>query len=182
MMLQEQFWEGRPQNSTSTLKHAQWGAMCSVSCSCSRRHRKNLLLWILSKTPRVSRLKILHIICKPATTTGSLNYLKTYLIGKTLFPAWNLEVSCFAATPKSTLELLALHLIPLLKVAGLALSCPKSIFPPSSRVRTQTMHRALCEMGTIPWQTSLWLKTKCNFHSISYNTCSCNFRRGWRAR
>lgn len=88
----------------------------------------------------------------------------------------------FAAALKSTLQLLALHLLPLLKVAGLALSYPQSIFLPSSTVRAPTVHKVLCEMGTVQWQNSLWFKTKCNFHSISCNTCSCNFRRGWRPR
>lgn len=76
-------------------------------------------------------------------------------------------------------QLLALHLLPLLKVTGVSLSCPQSLFPPCS---TSGSHRAPCEIGTKPWQSPLSFKINCHFYSIPCNTDSWNFRRGCRPR
>lgn len=151
--------------------------MCSVSHSCSRKMQKeSQLLWTLLKLLRGSRYCISSVTQQPSQMVKTI-WKSFWDERHLLLSAGNLEVRTrqphLAAAPKSMLHVLDFHLPPVLKVAGLALSCPQSILLPSS-----TLHKALCEMGTVPRQTSLRFQTKHSFHSISCTKCSCSFRRG----
>lgn len=150
----------------------------SVRHSCSRRHRETHHLFghqLKLPEPPGSRYCTSSLKQQPPQMVETV-WESLWYEGLLLLPAWNLE----AASAVLHLTKVAACSPPSACTKGdrFHSRLPSEPIPTLQHIRAPTVHRAPCEIGTVPRKYSLWFKTNCNFHSISCNTDLWNFRWG----